>query len=134
MTQEVLAGLPDALRGAQRVFDRTGGLHAAGLFSTAGELLCLRKDVGRHNAVDKLLGRMLLDDRLPLSSAILMVSGRSSFEIAQKCLTARVPILCSVSAPSSLAVDVATEFNMTLIGFVRDQRFNVYAGGVRISS
>jgi FdhD protein len=124
--------LPDRLRAAQGVFESTGGLHAAGLFGPEGDLLCLREDVGRHNAVDKLVGWALLDGRLPLSDHILMVSGRSSFEIMQKALVAGVPIVCSVSAPSSLAVALAREFNMTLIGFLREQRFNVYAGSERI--
>ncbi len=124
--------LPDKLRAAQGVFESTGGLHAAGLFSSGGELLCLREDVGRHNAVDKVVGWALLNERLPLIDHILMVSGRSSFEIMQKCLVARIPIVCAVSAPSSLAVSLAREFNMTLIGFLREQRFNVYAGSERI--
>ncbi|CAN5678866.1 formate dehydrogenase accessory sulfurtransferase FdhD [soil metagenome] len=124
--------LPDRLRAAQGVFESTGGLHAAGLFSSVGELLCLREDVGRHNAVDKLVGWALLEERLPLSDNILMVSGRSSFEIMQKSLVAGVPIVCSVSAPSSLAVALSREFNMTLIGFLRAQRFNVYADSERI--
>lgn len=124
--------LPERLRAAQGVFASTGGLHAAGLFSPEGELLCLREDVGRHNAVDKLVGWALLEGRLPVSDHILMVSGRSSFEIMQKSLVAGVPIVCSVSAPSSLAVAVAREFNMTLIGFLREQRFNVYADSERI--
>jgi FdhD protein len=128
----VILLLPERLRGAQGVFESTGGLHAAGLFGPEGELLCLREDVGRHNAVDKLVGWALLDGRLPLSDNILMVSGRSSFEIMQKSLVAGVPIVCSVSAPSSLAVALAREFNMTLIGFLREQRFNVYAGSERI--
>jgi len=120
------------LRAAQGVFESTGGLHAAGLFSSVGELLCLREDVGRHNAVDKVVGWALLEERLPLSDHILMVSGRSSFEIMQKSLVAGVPIVCSVSAPSSLAVALSREFNMTLIGFLRAQRFNVYADSERI--
>lgn len=124
--------LPERLRAAQGVFESTGGLHAAGLFSSEGELLCLREDVGRHNAVDKLVGWALLAGRLPLSDLLLMVSGRSSFEIMQKSLVAGVPVVCSVSAPSSLAVALAREFNMTLIGFLRQQRFNVYADNQRI--
>ena len=134
VSHEMVSGLPDRLRGAQQVFSSTGGLHAAGLFTVTGEEVAVREDVGRHNAVDKLVGWALLDGRIPLDDHIVMVSGRSSFEIAQKCLTARAPILCSVSAPSSLAAGVTTEFNMTLIGFVRDERFNVYAGAERISS
>ena len=130
----VIAGLPDGLRAAQGLFDSTGGLHAAGLFDRNGELVAVREDVGRHNAVDKLVGWSLLERRLPLDDHIVMVSGRSSFEILQKCLVARVPIVCSVSAPSSLAVDVAREFGMTLIGFLRGSQFNVYSGAQRITS
>ena len=129
---DVLLRLPATLRESQGIFDRTGGLHAAGLFTTQGELLCLREDVGRHNAVDKVIGWGLLEGRLPLSAHILMVSGRSSYEIVQKALVARVPVVCSVSAPSSLAVDVAAKFGMTLVGFLRDRRFNVYAGAERV--
>ena len=128
----VIAGLPDRLRERQKLFSSTGGLHAAGLFSPEGELVALREDVGRHNAVDKLVGWALLDGRIPLTDHLLMVSGRSSFEICQKALVARIPIVCSVSAPSSLAADVAEEFDMTLIGFVRDDRFNVYTGRDRV--
>jgi FdhD protein len=128
----VLLGLPAALRESQGVFDSTGGLHAAGLFTTAGELICLREDVGRHNAVDKVVGWALLEGRLPLAGHVLMVSGRSSYEIVQKALAAGIPIVCSVSAPSSLAVDVAKRFGMTLVGFLRDGRFNVYAGAERV--
>ena len=128
----VIAGLGDTLRSGQGVFDSTGGLHAAGLFAADGELVAVREDVGRHNAVDKLVGWALLERRLPLDDHIVMVSGRSSFEILQKCLAARVPVLCSVSAPSSLAVDVAVGFGMTLVGFLREERFNVYAGAERI--
>ena len=134
VSAEVLLELPESLRGAQGIFESTGGLHAAGLFTVQGELLCLREDVGRHNAVDKVIGWALLEGRLPLSADILMVSGRSSYEIVQKALAAGVPIVCSVSAPSSLAVDVATRFGMTLVGFLRDGRFNVYAGPERLVS
>lgn len=130
----VIAGLPDGLRAAQGLFESTGGLHAAGLFDHDGELVAVREDVGRHNAVDKLVGWALLERRLPLADHIVMVSGRSSFEILQKCLVARVPIVCSVSAPSSLAVDVAREFGMTLVGFLRGSQFNVYAGAPRITA
>ena len=131
LSKTVIASLPDRLRAAQRLFESTGGLHAAGLFTAAGETIAVREDVGRHNAVDKLVGWALLQDRLPLDDHILMVSGRSSYEIAQKAVTARIPVVCSVSAPSSLAVDVASRFGMTLVGFLRDDRFNVYAGAER---
>ncbi|MFI1393724.1 formate dehydrogenase accessory sulfurtransferase FdhD [Streptomyces sp. NPDC020681] len=130
---ELLAALPDRLRAAQRVFDRTGGLHAAGLFSAEGELLDLREDVGRHNAVDKLIGRALQSDELPLSRSILLVSGRASFELAQKAVMAGVPVLAAVSAPSSLAVDLAVETGLTLVGFLRGSSMNVYAGEQRIA-
>ena len=129
----LLAALPDRLRGAQRVFDRTGGLHAAALFSEGGELLDIREDVGRHNAVDKLVGRALTDGRLPLSRVILLVSGRASFELAQKAVMAGIPVLAAVSAPSSLAVDLAAETGLTLVGFLRGPAMNVYAGERRIS-
>ncbi|MEU4497711.1 formate dehydrogenase accessory sulfurtransferase FdhD [Streptomyces sp. NPDC023998] len=129
----LLAGLPDRLRAAQQVFDRTGGLHAAALFSEEGELLDVREDVGRHNAVDKLIGRALQDDRLPLSRVILLVSGRASFELAQKAVMAGIPVLASVSAPSSLAVDLAAETGLTLVGFLRGANMNVYAGDRRIA-
>ena len=132
ITPEVITTLPDRLRDAQKLFASTGGIHAAGLFTADGSLVEVREDVGRHNAVDKVLGWALLDGRLPLNDHILMVSGRSSFEIAQKALAARAPVICSVSAPSSLAIDVANEYGMTLVGFVRDGRFNVYAGAERI--
>ncbi|HZJ49576.1 MAG TPA: formate dehydrogenase accessory sulfurtransferase FdhD [Actinomycetota bacterium] len=130
---EVVASLPEALRRAQGIFESTGGLHAAGLFTSQGELIASREDVGRHNAVDKLVGWALLEDRLPLDNRILMVSGRSSYEIMQKALTAGIPMVCAVSAPSSLAVDVARRFDMSLIGFLRGARFNVYAGPERIA-
>ena len=130
----VIARLPDGLRAAQGLFESTGGLHAAGLFDRDGGLVAVREDVGRHNAVDKLVGWSLLERRIPLDDHVVMVSGRSSFEILQKCLAARVPIVCSVSAPSSLAVDVAREFGMTLVGFLRGSQFNVYAGAQRITS
>jgi FdhD protein len=132
VSAEIINTLPEKLREAQGLFDATGGLHAAALFDNKGELFALREDVGRHNATDKLVGWALLEGRLPLTDHIVMVSGRSSFEILQKCLTAGVPVVCAISAPSSLAVDVAREFGMTLVGFLRGGRFNVYAGYERI--
>lgn len=128
---EVLCGLPDRLRERQKIFGRTGGLHAAALFTAAGELLELREDIGRHNAVDKVVGWALLAGLVPLSTCIMMVSGRGGFEIAQKALAAGVPILASVSAPSSLAVKLAREFDLTLIGFLRGKRFVAYSGQSR---
>lgn len=132
VSAEVVQRLPGRLREAQGLFDSTGGLHAAGLFDAGGEPVCVREDVGRHNAVDKVVGWALLEDRLPLTGHLLVVSGRCSFEIMQKGLVAGVPIVCAVSAPSSLAVAVARQFGMTLVGFLRDNRFNVYAGQERI--
>jgi FdhD protein len=128
----VLPRLPDALRERQGLFESTGGLHAAGLFTPDGQLVALREDVGRHNAVDKLVGWAVMDGRLPLHDHLLMVSGRSSYEILQKALAAGIPVVCAVSAPSSLAVDLARRFGMTLVGFLRGERFNVYAGEERL--
>jgi FdhD protein len=131
--RRIIYSLPDKLRSAQGIFESTGGLHAAGLFSVDGEALCVREDVGRHNAVDKLVGWSLLRGELPLRDRVVMVSGRASFEILQKCLVAGAPVVCAVSAPSSLAVAVAREFGMTLVAFLRGERFNVYAGEERIA-
>ncbi|TME53206.1 MAG: formate dehydrogenase accessory sulfurtransferase FdhD [Chloroflexi bacterium] len=130
---EMLPGLVDVLRSGQGVFERTGGLHAAGLFDAGGELIALREDIGRHNAVDKVVGRMLLDGRLPASGTILVVSGRAGYEIVQKSIGAGVPVLAAVGAPSSLAVALAREFNQTLVGFLRGDRFNVYSGADRLA-
>jgi FdhD protein len=129
---EILATLPGRLRAAQQVFERTGGLHAAGLFTAAGELVCLREDVGRHNAVDKVVGWAANEGRLPLAGHVLVVSGRVAFEIAHKALVAGVPVLAAVSAPSSLAVSLAESAGLTLVGFLRGSSMNVYAGEARV--
>ncbi len=132
IARSTLATLPDRLRGAQRLFDETGGLHAAGVFGVDGDLRVLREDVGRHNALDKVIGNAYLEGHLPLTDAVLVVSGRLSFEIVQKAAVAGIPILCAVSAPSSLAVAAAERFNQTVVGFLRDDRANVYTGAERI--
>ncbi len=129
---EILTELPGKLRDAQGLFDQTGGLHAAALFTADGELLALREDVGRHNALDKLLGWALFEGRLPLSEAVVVLSGRASFELVQKSLAAGVSVVCALSAPSSLAVSLARRFEMTLVGFLRGMTFNIYAGEERI--
>jgi FdhD protein len=128
----VILALPDLLRAAQRAFEETGGLHATGLFSPTGELLALREDVGRHNALDKLVGSQVLSKAMPLDGRILMVSGRVSFEIVQKAAVAGAPILCAVSAPSDLAIEAADRLGVTLVGFLRGDGFNVYAHDERI--
>ena len=132
LTARTLAQLPDLLRNAQRVFDSTGGLHAAGLFTSDGDALAVREDVGRHNAVDKVLGWALLQRRIPLTGHVLMVSGRASFELVQKAAMAGLPVLSAVSAPSSLAADLAEEQGMTLIGFLRGESMNIYTRADRI--
>ena len=131
---EVLVALPDALRASQAVFGRTGGLHAAALFDASGELLVLREDIGRHNAVDKVIGWALLEGRVPLGDIVLLVSGRGGFEIVQKAIIAGLPVVASVSAPSSLAVQLARELRLTLIGFLRGRRFVIYAGEERVGT
>ena len=131
---DLLCTLPDKLRGAQTIFGRTGGLHAAGLFSSEGELITVREDVGRHNAVDKIVGWALLRGQLPLSECALMVSGRGGFEIIQKALVAGIPLVASVSAPSGLAVRLARELGLTLVGFLRGRRFLIYSGEQRLAS
>ncbi|MFI2648877.1 formate dehydrogenase accessory sulfurtransferase FdhD [Micromonospora fulviviridis] len=132
VTAELLAALPDRLRAAQRAFDRTGGLHGAGLFTADGELVVSREDVGRHNAVDKVVGWAVREGRLPLAGHLLLVSGRASFELTQKAWMAGVPLLAAVSAPSTLAADLAEEAGMTLVGFLRGGTMNVYTGSQRV--
>ena len=132
VARSVIASLPDSLRRAQRIFEQTGGLHASGLFDAEGNSVAIREDVGRHNAVDKLVGWAFLEGKLPLSERVLMVSGRVSFEIVQKAAMGGVPIVCAVSAPSSLAVQAADELGMTVVGFVRDGGFNVYTHPERL--
>ncbi len=130
---EVIYSLPDKLKESQRVFEETGGLHAAALFDSSGELVALREDVGRHNALDKLVGWALLGGSLPLEDHLVVVSGRASFELVQKCVRAGVPALCAISAPSSLAVELARHFGVTLIGFLRARRFNIYSCPQRVN-
>ncbi len=132
VTRQVITSLPERLRAEQRVFESTGGLHATGLFRTDGELVVAREDVGRHNAMDKLIGNRLLAGESPLSSSIALVSGRASFELVQKAAVAGIPIVCAVSAPSTLAVDTARRLGVTLIGFLRGERFNIYTNAQRI--
>jgi len=132
VSSEVIRSLPDHLRSRQDVFDRTGGLHAAGLFDLEGNLISIREDVGRHNALDKLIGKQFLNGKMPLSDRILVVSGRASFELLQKALVTSAPIMVAVGAPSSLAVELAQEFNLTLLGFASKTRFNVYSGIQRV--
>jgi len=134
ISAEIIHKLPANLRKHQTIFEETGGLHAAALFDFSGNLIDLREDVGRHNAVDKLIGRQFLDGRLPLSAKILFLSGRASFELVQKAVMAQIPVICAVGAPSSLAVEAAREFNLTLLGFVRENRFNIYCGDRRIEA
>jgi FdhD protein len=131
---DIIPRLPDALRAAQESFSKTGGLHAAGLFDQKGNLVAIREDIGRHNAVDKVIGWAFLNGHLPLKKNVLFISGRASFEIMQKALAAQIPIVAAVSAPSSLAVEFARESNQTLIGFVRGPSFNVYSGAERLKS
>jgi FdhD protein len=132
VSRDLLLALPDSLRPSQAVFERTGGLHAAALVDSNGKLLAVREDIGRHNAVDKIVGWALLESRVPLNDAILFVSGRSGFEIVQKAIVAGLPVVASVSAPSTLAVQLARELHLTLVGFLRGRRFVVYAGEERI--
>jgi FdhD protein len=132
--EPILVGMPDRLRAAQATFEETGGLHAASAFTADGEIIVTREDVGRHNAVDKVVGQLLRDNRLPANDLGLMVSGRASFELVQKGLTAGMPLIAAVSAPSSLAIELAREFDMTLIGFLRGSTFNIYSAPERLAS
>lgn len=132
LSLELILSLPERLKKGQKLFAKTGGVHAAGLFDAEGKLLAVREDVGRHNALDKLVGWALLQDRLPLTDHMILVSGRASYELVQKALRAGAGVLCAVSAPSSLAVDLAARFGMTLVGFLRDESFNVYTGEQRV--
>jgi FdhD protein len=134
VTRATIAALPGRLRASQRAFDETGGLHAAGLFDREGRLIASAEDVGRHNAVDKVIGQQVLADRMPLGDDLLFVSGRTSFEIVQKAVVAGIPLVAAVSAPSTLAIELARAANVTLLGFVRGDTFNVYAGADRIVS
>jgi FdhD protein len=134
VTAGVLLSLPDRLRSEQTTFGQTGGLHGAGVFTLSGRLIAAREDVGRHNAVDKVIGRLFREGQLPLSDSILCVSGRASFEIVQKALAAGVPIVAAVSAPSTLAVDLARSSGITLVGFLREKGFNLYSGEARVDA
>lgn len=132
LNADFVHALPDKLRAAQRVFDYTGGLHASGLFDLKGNLVWLREDVGRHNALDKIIGAMLIRQEIPLSNYVLLVSGRVSFELVQKAAAAGIPVLAAIGAPTSLAVDLAKTCNMTVLGFIREGRFNIYSGEQRV--